>query len=160
MNFQIESLKENAAQVIRNFWAQHWSGDVMIVHNHIYHPEDPGGFVALQDGSVVGLVTWVITGQACEVISLDALLTRQGIGSALLNSVEQMAKQTGCKRVWLITTNDNLSALRFYQKRGYWLKMVYPGAVDLARRLKASIPLVGLDGIPLRDEIELELELE
>jgi hypothetical protein len=36
---------------------------------------------------------------------------------------------------------------------------VHKGAVDRARLLKASIPVVSDDGIELRDEIELELDL-
>lgn len=59
-------------------------------------------------------------------------------------------------RIWLITTNDNLNALGFYQKRGFRIKAVYPGAVDEARRIKPEIPLAASNGIPIRDEIELE----
>jgi hypothetical protein len=59
--------------------------------------------------------------------------------------------------VWLVTTNDNLDALRFYQRRGLRLVAVHAGAVDEARRLKPEIARVGEYGIPIRDEIELEL---
>ncbi len=78
----------------------------------------------------------------------------------LIEAVKQAAVSAGCRRLWLITTNDNLHALRFYQKRGFRLVAVYPNALEESRRLKPEIPLVGLDGIPLRDELELELALE
>jgi hypothetical protein len=63
-------------------------------------------------------------------------------------------------RLWLVTTNDNVDALRFYQRRGFRLAELRPEAVTLSRRaLKPEIPMVGAHGIELRDELELDLEL-
>lgn len=71
-----------------------------------------------------------------------------------------MARRAGCTRLWLVTTNDNLDALRFYQRRGFRLSRLRPGAVDLSRQtLKPEIPEVGTFGIAIRDELELELDL-
>jgi hypothetical protein len=65
--------------------------------------------------------------------------------------------RTTAQRVWLVTTNDNLDALRFYQRRGFRIAQVRPGAVDETRKtLKPSIAEVGDFGIPIRDEIVLE----
>jgi hypothetical protein len=77
------------------------------------------------------------------------------VGSALLAAVENHARADGFHRIWLITTNDNLDALRFYQRRGYVIAAVHSGAVDRARRLKPGIPEVGYYGIPIHDEVEL-----
>lgn len=88
-------------------------------------------------------------------MSLNALAAGRGVGSALLGAVEAAAQQAGCARVWLITSNDNLDALRFYQRQGYRLLAVHPGAIDEARRQKPTIPLVGSYGIPIHDELEL-----
>ena len=107
----------------------------------------------------MGLATYRVAGGECELVSLDAVHHWQGIGSALLTGVANEARRHGCRRLWLTTTNDNLNAIRFYQRRGLRLVDVHPGAVDDARRLKPSIPLVGEHGIPIRDELELELEL-
>ena len=98
-------------------------------------------------------------GDSCEIVSLDSLVSGIGIGSALVAAAQAMARSAGCRRLWLITTNDNLAALRFYQKRGFRLVAVHVGAVDGARRLKPEIPAVGLDGIALHDELELEFVL-
>ena len=106
--------------------------------------------------SLVGLLTYRLDDTSCEVISLDSLTEDQGIGSALLQSVEQAAKEKGCNRIWLVTTNDNIHALRFYQRRGYVLAAVHPQAIEISRQLKPQIPLIGNEGIPLRDEIEFE----
>jgi GNAT superfamily N-acetyltransferase len=93
---------------------------------------------------------------ACEIVTLDNLGDRRGVGTALIEAVMETARAAGCRRLWLITTNDNLRALRFYQKRGFRLVRLSPDAVTAARRIKPEIPLVGEDGIPLRDELELE----
>jgi ribosomal protein S18 acetylase RimI-like enzyme len=77
----------------------------------------------------------------------------------LIEGVKSTAVSKKCRRIWLITTNDNTSGLRFYQKRGFVLSALYRNALEQSRELKPEIPSVGLDGIPLRDEIELELIL-
>jgi Acetyltransferase (GNAT) family. len=93
------------------------------------------------------------------VVSLDSLAEGRGIGSALLKSVEEVAREKKSNRIWLITTNDNLHALRFYQRRGYVLVAVHRNAIERSRQFKPQIPIIGKDGIPLRDEIELEKKL-
>ena len=47
--------------------------------------------------------------------------------------------------------------MRFYQRRGFVLAGVYPGAIEQSRRIKPQIPRVGNFGIPIRDEIEFVL---
>ena len=108
---------------------------------------------------LVGLATFEIAGDQCELVTIDAFHPGGGVGTALLNAVAEEARAQGCRRLWLVTTNDNLGALRFYQRRGLRLVAVHPGAVDDARRLKPAIPRLGRDGIPIRDELELELAL-
>ena len=81
-------------------------------------------------------------------------------GAALIGAVKAMVRERGCKRVWLITTNDNTPALRFYQKQGFQLAALHRNAVVESRRLKPEIPEIGMDGIPIRDEIELDMKLD
>ena len=90
---------------------------------------------------------------------MNSLVERIGVGSALIDAVKKVAASAGCRRLWLITTNDNTAALRFWQKRGFWLAAVYPNAIAESRLLKLEIPLTGNDNIPIRDEIELEMIL-
>jgi GNAT superfamily N-acetyltransferase len=127
-----------------------------VIHQAVQLP----GFVAFINNMPAGLVTYHIVSQEFELVTLDSLAEGRGVGSALIQAVIDVARQQSCKRVWLITTNDNLPAMRFYQKRGFRIKAVYPNALELSRRLKPQIPLTGLDGIPLRDEIELEYLLD
>jgi DNA-3-methyladenine glycosylase I len=115
------------------------------------------GFVASgADDRPVGLVTYQVVGNACEVVTLNSVDENRGVGTALLEAVREVAAQARCERIWLITTNDNLRALGFYQKRGYRLVAVHRDALEQSRRLKPSIPQISTNGIPLRDEIELE----
>jgi len=104
----------------------------------------------------IGLVTYRIADRECEIITLDSASPNIGVGTALVNEVKAVADKSGCGRVWLITTNDNLHALRFYQKRGFELVAVHRHAVTRSRQLKPGIQLTGVEGIPIRDEIELK----
>ncbi|HEX7587782.1 MAG TPA: GNAT family N-acetyltransferase [Anaerolineae bacterium] len=115
---------------------------------------------ALQADSMVGLVTLHVVGNSCEIVSIDSMQPGKGIGAALLDAAIAYARQANCTRLWLISTNDNLNALRFYQKRGMVLVTIHRNALTRSRQLKPEIPLIGNDGIPLRDEIELEMTLE
>ena len=141
---------------LRQFWIDHWGGDKMIVHREIFRPEQLEGFVT-EDWS--GVVAYLIRGDQCEIISLNSLEEGRGIGSALIRAVIKEAKGRACRRLFLSTTNDNIHALHFYQKRGFELAALRRGAVNESRRIKPGIPLSGEDGIPLRDEIELEMSL-
>ena len=119
---------------------------------------DLPGFVAEVDGRPAGLLTYRREGRECELAVLVATERHAGVGTALVDTFR--AEVADCDRVWVVTTNDNLEALRFYQRRGFVLSALRPGAVDDAReRLKPRIGAVGDFGIPLRDELELELRL-
>lgn len=116
--------------------------------------------IAEDGGRLLGVLTYAIDGDACEVLTLHATDRRRGVGTALLSAVERLAASAGCGHVWLITTNDNVDALRFYQRRGFRISELHPGAVDRSRAsLKAEIPPVGDHGIPLRDELVLRKAL-
>jgi GNAT superfamily N-acetyltransferase len=141
---------------LRQFWQEHWGGDEMIVHGEIFRSAQMDGFVT-EDWA--GVVTYSIQGDQCEIMSIDSLREGQGIGTALIDKVVGVARQRGCRRVFLTTTNDNLPALGFYQKRGFELAVLRRGAVNESRKIKPGIPLTGVNGIPLRDEIELEMSL-
>ena len=111
-------------------------------------------------GQPAGLLTYIERDGECEVLTLHAVRQRAGVGSALIASIRDLAASHGCRRLWVVTTNDNVDALRFYQRRGFRLAALRPSAVDESRRsLKAEIPAIGDHGIPLRDELELEIRL-
>ncbi|MFH1144711.1 MAG: GNAT family N-acetyltransferase [Candidatus Eisenbacteria bacterium] len=139
--------------------AESWGSTRVVTRGRLHDANRLPALVAECDGHPAGALTYRIEGEECELVTLNSLLERRGVGSALLKSLIGLAREAGCRRVWLITTNDNTPALRFYQLRGMGLVAVHRGAVDRSRRLKPEIPAVGLDGIALRDEIELEILL-
>jgi GNAT superfamily N-acetyltransferase len=135
---------------------ERWGDASVIAHGVRFYPHDLPGLVVLRGGERVGLVTYHIAKRACEIVTIDSLYPGQGIGTALIEGMVQVARQAGCERVWLVTTNDNLDALAFYQKRGFVLSGLHPDALAQSRRLKPQIPFTGAHDIPLRDEIELQ----
>jgi GNAT superfamily N-acetyltransferase len=103
------------------------------------------------------VLLYVIRDAECEVVVLISLVRRTGVAAALLGAVEGTARDAGCRRLWLVTTNDNQPAIDFYSARGWSLKAVHENAVTEARRLKPEIPDLGHNGVPIRDEFELLL---
>lgn len=162
--FQIRPLDPSDRNWVAHFLDKHWSSTKIVSRGQAYYAHLLPGFVAElndapDDAPAAGLITYRIDGTQCEIMTLDSLTPNIGIGSALVSAVKDAAKEQGCKRLWLITTNDNLEALQFYQKRDFRLVAVYADALSEARKLKPQIPLVGKHSIPLHDEIELELKL-
>ena len=136
-----------------------WGAETVVVHETVYRPAELPGFVAQNGDEIVGLLTYHLEGEACEIVTLNAWREGIGVGTALIEAVKQTAGREKCRRLWLVTTNDNLPALRFYQKNGFVIAAVHLNAIEKDRRLKPEIPLTGMDGIPIRDEIELEMML-
>jgi ribosomal protein S18 acetylase RimI-like enzyme len=158
---RVRALVESDRLWLGGFLREHW-GSPHMVYGHglqVFACDELPGFVAFCGEEPVGLVTYAIADGQLQVVSLDSVREGIGVGTALMLAVERVARDSGMERVWLLTTNDNLNALRFYQKRGYELVAVHRYAVEQARRIKPQIPVVGSDGIPLRDEIELEKRL-
>ena len=177
--FTIRPLGREDREWVAHFLDEHWGTTQVVSRGKALYGHLLEGFVAERgdddeneeteakdDGEdaeekpkQLGLVTYHIENEECEITTIDSVDEQKGVGTALVDAVKEMAKEQGCKRIWLITTNDNLEALKFWQKRDYELVMVHRGAIAQARRIKPQIPIVGMHGIPIRDEIELEYQL-
>ena len=156
---QLSALNAQDREWVRQLTSDNWGGPTVVAHGTIYYPEQLPGYILRQAGSILGMITYIVDGDACEIVTLLSLVSGKGIGTALIRAVEDKARQSGCRRLWLITTNDNLNAIRFYQKRGFQLTTVFPDAAAASRLLKPSIPIIGDDGIPIRDELKFEKTL-
>lgn len=157
--FQIRPTNEHDRSFIRELITRCWKAEAVVVHGEIFYPAELPGFIAEQDNEILGLITYKISDVQCEIITLDSLKAGQGIGTQLIEAVKVKAIETNCTRVGVITTNDNLPALGFYQKHGFKIKAIATNAVESSRLLKPSIPQAGFQCIPIRDEIELEMSL-
>lgn len=155
----IRSILAEDKDWINNNAKEHWGAPYVISRGVRYDLDTLPGYVALRDGKRIGLLTLDVQGNNCQIVSLDSVVQGHGVGSKLIAAAKQAALDAHCNRLWLITTNDNLDALRFYQKRGFVLVALYRNAIQDSRTLKPQISLLGDDGIPIRDEIELELTL-
>jgi len=144
---------------LRQFWIKHWGAEFVVAHGVVYHPDNLEGFVAVEGDEWVGEITFAFLKNDCEIVSLDSLYAGQGIGTKLIQAVIAEARKRSCKRIFVITTNDNLNALGFYQRRSFELVKINRGAMIETRKLKPYIPFIGENNIPLRDEIELEMIL-
>jgi len=157
-NFHIRPVDSDDKDWIGGLITERWGAEFIVAHGEVYHCQNLPGFIAVQKEERVGLVTYTIVGDSCEIVSLDSLRPCIGIGTGLLEAVKAAALESQCKRLWLVTTNDNLNALRLYQKRGFVLVTIHRNSLQATRKLK-PVPLVGHEGIPIRDEIELEMIL-
>jgi ribosomal protein S18 acetylase RimI-like enzyme len=150
-NSKIDKLK------INHFFKEYWGSPEMVISSGTFQCNKLDGFAVLNESEeIIGLITYKFHAGICEIISLDSLVEKSGIGSSLINKVEQTALEKGTSQIKVITTNDNLLALSFYQKRGYQIVEVLANAVDQARKIKPEIPLTADNGIPIRDEIVLQ----
>ena len=122
-----------------------------------------GGLIAIADGLPIALLTWAVgIGGSAEIraVVVTAESRGHGVGRALIEAAHGWLGAAGVRHVWLVTTNDNIAALGLYQQLGYRLVELRVGAVDESRRtLKPSIGEIGAHGIPIHDELELEVEL-
>ena len=144
---------------VRELIRERWRDDIVVGHGVVFEPATLPGFLAIEAGAVVGLVTYAIEGAVCEIVTIDALVEGRGVGRALMGAVEDAARRAGCRRLELVSTNDNERALGFYRRLGFAVVEVRTNAIEASRALKPSIPLVSDAGVPIRDEIALALEL-
>lgn len=158
--FTIEQLKSQYQADARAFVLKYWGTRRMVSRGILYNVLDYAGFIALVDNVIAGILTYRIDEGECEVLLLQSAVEGMGIGAALIDATKQVAQNTNCHRLCLITSNDNVHAIRWYQKRGFTIAAVHINAIEQSRKLKPEIPLTGFDDIPLRDEIEFEIILK
>ena len=141
---------------LQDLWRSEWGGDTMVSKGNVYVIDDLSALIAKIGNFRVGALTYRVGETDCELLSINSTTDGQGVGTQLLQAFEEKILANGIHRIWLVTSNDNLNAMRFYQRRGYRIIAVHPNAVDHARRLKPTIPAIGFYDIPIHDEIELE----
>jgi GNAT superfamily N-acetyltransferase len=159
MQIVVRDSASRDAAWIEELLVARWAGPRIVVRGIVHDATRLPALVAERAGERCGLATYRVAGAVCELVSLDACEQHARIGTMLVEALVRKGRDAGCRRLSVVTTNDNLDALRFYQRRGFVLVAVHPGAVDAARRLKPGIPATGTHGIAIRDEIELERPL-
>jgi ribosomal protein S18 acetylase RimI-like enzyme len=156
---QLKPVTSDDKNWINELIIKEWGSRIIVTRGKVHFVEDLQGFIAYEKNERVGLLLYEIFKGECEIISISSLKESIGIGSILLKEIERTATLKECSRIWLITTNDNTRAIRFYQKKGFNIRAIYPNSIKNSRVLKPEIPILGEDGIVIRDEIELEKKL-
>ena len=143
--------------LVDEFIRQQWYTTTMIIRGKEIDMTQTEGFYVKEQEDIIGLITYLVSDDVLEVTSLNSLRENQGIGSKLVDAVIREAKDRKLKKILVVTTNDNINAIKFYQKRGFDMACLYHNALDISRKIKPEIPLIGDHSIPLRHEIEFEL---
>ena len=143
--------------LVDEFIRQQWYTTTMIIRGKEVDMTQTEGFYVKEQEDIIGLITYLVSDDVLEVTSLNSLRENQGIGSKLVDAVIREAKDRKLKKILVVTTNDNINAIKFYQKRGFDMACLYHNALDISRKIKPEIPLIGDHSIPLRHEIEFEL---
>ena len=156
MKIRIRQINKKDKEWVEKFIRKNWGSEKIVAHRQIFYPTNLPGFVAQSRGKILGLVAYHIKRNNLEIITMNAVARGKGIGTSLLQAIEKIACKLKYKKVWLITTNDNIDALAFYLKNGFIITKVHKNALEFSRKIKPEIPLFGNYGIPLKDEIELE----
>lgn len=154
---RVRPIREDEREWVRVRIAERWSSPTVVAHGVVYEPASLPGLVAEDAGGPVGLLTYNVEGDECEIVTIDAFDDGRGVGTALIDA----AKALGHSRLWLITTNDNTRAQHFYEHVGFSLVRLHEGAVEHSRRLKPEIPLVcgRRNADPRRTRIRVSAEI-
>lgn len=155
----VRAPREDERERIEAILIERWGAPIVVSRGVRHDMRELPTLVADEDGDIAGVLTYAPDADGAEVVSLDALRSDRGVGTALLDALVDVALANGWRRLWLITTNDNTAALRFYQRRGWDLVALHRDAVDESRQLKPQIPRAGADDIAIKHELELELVL-
>jgi len=156
---KIKPIDDTSRDWAREAFLKWWTVSYVISNEKRLYFDDMPGFVAFLDSEPAGLLTYNIIGSEFEVATINSAVPNRGIGRALMAAAADEAKKRQCTKIWLTTTNANINALRFYQRVGMRVGAWRIGEMEEARRLKPEIPLEQ-DGIPIRDEVVMELSLE
>ncbi len=159
MSFHIRAVEPEDCGRVEEALNRAWGSVRVVSRGKLWNSAELPGFVAERESELVGLVTYREEPHSMEVVTLDSFSEGEGVGTALLETVAHVAKQRNKKDLWLITTNDNIPAIRFYQRRGWNMAALHHGALTRSRELKPEIPTHGLDGVPIDHEIEFRLAL-
>jgi ribosomal protein S18 acetylase RimI-like enzyme len=150
----------NDKELVNSELKELWGSEIIVTPSGVYKDVDTlDGIILEYEGKFAGMILYTIQKSEMEIVEIHVKVHGIAIGSELLQHAKLVAYKNKCRRIWVSTSNDNLNAMRFYQKRGFNMINIYIGFMDEVRRYKPELPQIGIDGIPLLHLIELELIL-
>jgi GNAT superfamily N-acetyltransferase len=157
--YEVREIDTTLRDKIQPILDETWGAPLLAINGKLRDSRTMPGIAAVSGDEVLGYLLYEFHDGVCEIMVLESVAQNIGVASALIEQVKQTAKLSGVNKVIVQTSNDNTHAFRFYQRRGFTIREIRISAMDAARQLKPSIPLIGEDDIPLRDEIEFEIEV-
>jgi ribosomal protein S18 acetylase RimI-like enzyme len=154
LKLKTSSDNDKITQIIKN-----WGGEIIVTRGKIHSANTLEGILANTDEEIAGICLYNIVNKECEIVLLEVFKENKGIGTSLIKKTIETARNNNCNRIWLITTNDNIDAMRFYQKKGFCLSNIYVNGFEVTRKIKKEVPSLGNYDIPIRDEIEFEMKI-
>ena len=139
---------------------QEWTSTSVARGGELVEAAGLSGSLATLGGRRVGLVLVNVSEGEFEVVAISTTRPRSGVGRALMERCFAEARATACRRVWVVTTNNNVAAIAFYQHVGLDLLALHRNAVRASRKLKPTIPVRDAEGVRIDHEIEFELLLQ
>lgn len=159
VGFEIRPLIPEDKPWVQRTLNRYWASTTQVTRGRLHHADELPGFAAFRGEEEVGLITYDIVGDECEIVTHNSMGDEGGIGSCLLAEVRTLARTRGCRRLWLVTSNDNTLAMKFYQRRDFDMIALHRDSITDNRRLKPEMPEVGMFGIRVKHEIEMEYPL-
>ncbi len=160
LQYDIVKISEKYREKVNDILREEWESTNIMIRGQIIDGTKLDGFLAISDNEIVGLITYLIKDNECEICSLNSFVENKGIGSSLIENVKNLARNKNCNRLKLVTTNDNIRGIEFYQRRGFVFSKIYVDSIKNARKLKPEIPMYADNGLPIRDELEFEIILK
>ena len=159
LNYEIHMVDDAIRAKIHPILDETWGAPYLAINGKLWDSRTMPGFAAVSGDEVLGYLLYEFHDNVCEIMVLESVAQNIGIATALIEKEKQTTKANGMNKIIVQTSNDNTHAFRFYQRRGFTINEIRLGAMNEARKLKPSIPLIGEDNIPLRDEIEFMIEV-
>ena len=145
---------------VAEFVERHWRSRMVISAGRAFHPHKEQGIIERHDGRIVGLLTYHVEDDGMVILTHNSTIAGARIGTSLMLNAIETARERKCRRVWLTLSNDMLRAVGLYQRLGFRLVKIKLGAIDEARMTKPQSPKVSDRGVPIRDEMVMELIIE
>lgn len=153
--YYYENINNFNREKVNDFISSQWFSTDMVIRGKVVDMTSVDGIVCYDDKEIVGLITYDLNCY-CEILSLDSLIENKGIGTELIEWVINIVCNNNINKIKVITTNDNIDAIKFYQKRGFDMIKIYHNAIEESRKLKPTNPLLGNYDIPIKHEIEFQ----
>lgn len=146
--FSIIPIRGDMRPEINRYIREEWAGPLVATRGVLHDTSQAEGFAAVDQGELLGYALYAVENAQCEILVLHSLRENQGVGRALIQAVVGVAEENRCRRVWLITTNDNIHAIRYYQRAGFALAAVHIGGIKESAQAEALHPPAGERGHP------------